>query len=425
MKYLPILAFIVIAFFSPNVAAAESYATYPDLKSCVSACGGKEENCALIKGLPGKTADSYQCTVPVTTQTPAPSPTPTPPSSAKGSSFVPLAAVPGLTDVNPNNLAEFFNGLYKFCIGAAAVLAILMITLGGFKVMSGDSITAHSEGRDQIGGAIIGLVLVLAPFLVFSIINPDILSLKINTYELQPTNSSNTGGGTGSPDGTQVGGGNTGGDGDGTGTVGDTAPQSLTVTAQTLTSVTLTWKAPPSGTAPAAYDVYDNGTLAQSVAGTTATVSKLAAGSDHSFTVKARDASGVSSSASNAVSVKIGAAGYYVFTWWHWYDDEAIVSNDKSRALMSCWVYGGGTHLGASANWIKTPDTTEESPRTPVDTKSFCAKRLQEAQQSAAKNVSAYPGYKANVYDLKCDFTSADVDEIVPASAAPGKVCDS
>jgi hypothetical protein len=114
------------------------------------------------------------------------------------SNFVGLTAIPGLTDssVDTSNLASFFNNLYKFCIGAAAVLAILEITMGGFMVMSGDSITAHSDGRDKIVGAILGLVLVLAPVLVFSIVNPKILSLQIGGLDqLAPGNGTGTGGG--------------------------------------------------------------------------------------------------------------------------------------------------------------------------------------------------------------------------------------
>lgn len=55
------------------------------------------------------------------------------------------------------------------------------------------------------------------------------------------------------------------------------------------------------------YDVYNGTTLATSVTGTTATISGLAADTSYTFTVKAKDAAGNGSAASNAVTVKTTA----------------------------------------------------------------------------------------------------------------------
>ncbi|MEK7125948.1 MAG: pilin, partial [Patescibacteria group bacterium] len=107
--------------------------------------------------------------------------------------FVPLAGIPGLTDtatlnatggVNQNTLAVFFNNLYKFAIGMAAALAVIMIIWGGLEYATQDSISKKSDGKERIYNAIFGLVLVLSPVLVFSIINPNILNLSINLPEL-------------------------------------------------------------------------------------------------------------------------------------------------------------------------------------------------------------------------------------------------
>lgn len=99
--------------------------------------------------------------------------------------FVPLAPIPGLTDIQyaPNGLAAFFNNLYKFAIGLAAALAVIMIIWGGLEYSTQDSISKKSDGKQRIYQAIFGLVLVLSPVLVFSIINPSILNLSLN---LQP-----------------------------------------------------------------------------------------------------------------------------------------------------------------------------------------------------------------------------------------------
>ncbi|MBI4093757.1 hypothetical protein HY417_02235, partial [Candidatus Kaiserbacteria bacterium] len=102
----------------------------------------------------------------------------TPLALAQG--FVPLAEIPGLTQgatADPAGLAKFFNNLYKFAIGLSATLAVIMIIWGGLEISTQDSISKQGAGRERITQAIYGLVLVLSPVLVFSIINPSILNL--------------------------------------------------------------------------------------------------------------------------------------------------------------------------------------------------------------------------------------------------------
>lgn len=110
--------------------------------------------------------------------------------------FVPLAPIPGLTDastvgsvVNADTLATFFNNLYKYLIGIAATLAVIEIIWGGLEISTKDSVSKHSDGVERIQQAIFGLVLVLSPVLVFSIINPSILNLSLN---LPPINLTTT-----------------------------------------------------------------------------------------------------------------------------------------------------------------------------------------------------------------------------------------
>lgn len=102
--------------------------------------------------------------------------------------FVPLAEIPGLTKgvvANSEGLAMFFNNLYKYLIGFAAMLAIIEIIWGGLEISTKDSVSKQSDGRERITQAIFGLILVLSPVLVFSIINPSILNLSLN---LRPIN---------------------------------------------------------------------------------------------------------------------------------------------------------------------------------------------------------------------------------------------
>lgn len=106
--------------------------------------------------------------------------------------FVPLTAIPGIEQAgNSATLSLFLNNLYKLCIGAAAILAVLQIIRAGVVYMGGDSITEKKEAKQLITLAIGGLILVLSPVVVFSIINPKILDLKIGGLDqLKPQETS-------------------------------------------------------------------------------------------------------------------------------------------------------------------------------------------------------------------------------------------
>ena len=144
------------------------------------------------------------CTPPASpTATPLPG-TPAPDDTTK--KFVPLAPIPGLTDVQPDQggLASFFNNLYKYLIGLSAVLAIIMIIWGGLEYATQDIPGQKQQGKERIQQAILGLVLILSPVLVFSIINPNILNLSINLEKLDtkpglPVGSTPTGNQSGAP----------------------------------------------------------------------------------------------------------------------------------------------------------------------------------------------------------------------------------
>lgn len=103
---------------------------------------------------------------------------------AQGTDFVPLTNLPAITEVGnaittPDGLAKFLNNIYGLCIGIAAVVAVLQIMRAGIMYMGGDSVTEKKEAKNLIALSIGGLILVLSPVVVFSIINPEILSLRI------------------------------------------------------------------------------------------------------------------------------------------------------------------------------------------------------------------------------------------------------
>lgn len=94
--------------------------------------------------------------------------------------FVPLTSIPGIEEAgNASTLPNFLNTVYKLAIGVAAVLAVLQIVRAGIMYMGGDSVTEKKDAKNLIALSIGGLILVLSPVVVFSIINPKILNLEI------------------------------------------------------------------------------------------------------------------------------------------------------------------------------------------------------------------------------------------------------
>lgn len=98
-------------------------------------------------------------------------------------------------------------------------------------------------------------------------------------------------------------------------TTGDTqaptVPANVTVTATTVSSVSLSWSASSDNVGVTGYDVYQGAGVVMTVTGTSAVVSGLAANTTYSFKVTAKDAAGNTSAASAAVTAttKSGSGG--------------------------------------------------------------------------------------------------------------------
>ncbi len=155
-------------------------------ESCVGGtCVTQSQACNSLKPCP---SGQFCNAIGVCGTTPDVSPT-TGSGGSNAFSFVPLTNIPGLTNLSnvgtTAGLSAFLNQLYKLCIGAAAALAVLQIMRAGIMYMGGDSITEKKQAKTLIGLSIGGLILVLTPVIVFSIINPKILNLTIDTNSLK------------------------------------------------------------------------------------------------------------------------------------------------------------------------------------------------------------------------------------------------
>lgn len=70
---------------------------------------------------------------------------------------------------------EILNFFYFFIVGIAGLAAFVMLVWGGVQWLASGAIPAQaSEARDKIRNAILGLLLILASFLIIQIINPEL-----------------------------------------------------------------------------------------------------------------------------------------------------------------------------------------------------------------------------------------------------------
>jgi hypothetical protein len=86
-------------------------------------------------------------------------------------------------------LASFFNALFKTAIVVGAMLAILRLGYAGFIYMTTDSFGTIGNAKRIIGETVMGLLLLLATWLILNQINPQILNLNI-LQNVRPSNPS-------------------------------------------------------------------------------------------------------------------------------------------------------------------------------------------------------------------------------------------
>ncbi|MFA5792020.1 MAG: D-alanyl-D-alanine carboxypeptidase family protein [Candidatus Paceibacterota bacterium] len=82
-----------------------------------------------------------------------------------------------------NNLGAYLNIMIKIFIGLCAILAVIMIVIGGIEYMTSELPGNKEHGKERITGAIFGLVLALGSWTILYQINPDILNTELKSLE--------------------------------------------------------------------------------------------------------------------------------------------------------------------------------------------------------------------------------------------------
>lgn len=127
-----------------------------------------------------------------------------------------------------------------------------------------------------------------------------------------------------------------------TDTTAPTAPTSLTASGTTATATNLSWTASTDNVGVTAYDVYQGATLKATVIATTYAVTGLTASTAYTFSVKAKDAAGNVSAASNTVNVTTIAGGSTASDLLF---SEYIEGSSNNKALEISNATGGAVNM--------------------------------------------------------------------------------
>jgi hypothetical protein len=226
--------------------------------------------------------------------------------------------------------------------------------------------------------------------------------------------------------------------GGGGGSSGPAAPAGLTVTGTTASSVSLSWTA-PAGTV-TGYTLYENGTRAASVTGTSATVTGLAAATTYSFTVTASNSAGESaaSSAVQATTTSSGGGGggspgsYTVAPYADMTNNQEPMLNEAAtqaglKAFSAAFVIGSGCTpiWGDTLPVTNDPTVTSEITTAEADGAqpivSFggeSGSELAASCSSLSQLTAAYQSVIATLHVTHIDFDIEGAEIAYPADNA-------
>lgn len=80
-------------------------------------------------------------------------------------------------------LGGYLNLMIKLFIGICAVLAVIMIVMGGIQYMTSELISSKEAGKERIRNAIFGLLLALGAYTLLFTINPNLLNTDLKSLE--------------------------------------------------------------------------------------------------------------------------------------------------------------------------------------------------------------------------------------------------
>jgi hypothetical protein len=121
---------------------------------------------------------------------PAPAPTPNPaPTQTEPVNPCSLKSVRGQQGGAATTLPKCVNQIYIWSLGLAVLLAMLMIVVGGYYLMtSGGNAEQATKGKEYITSALVGVVILFCAYLLLNEINPDLVNFDLSSLDKLNTN---------------------------------------------------------------------------------------------------------------------------------------------------------------------------------------------------------------------------------------------
>lgn len=101
--------------------------------------------------------------------------------------FTPQITIPGSEifkkgvpfTITKETLPTMARDLYRFLVGSAGIVAVIVMMAGGYYwLFAGGNTARVGQAKDYIGGAVVGLTLSLGSFMILNMINPDLINMK-------------------------------------------------------------------------------------------------------------------------------------------------------------------------------------------------------------------------------------------------------
>lgn len=98
--------------------------------------------------------------------------------------YTPLAPLPGIDKpidfTKECPLGNYLNVVINLTIGLIAVIAMVMIVMGGIEYITSELISSKANAKERITGAIVGLLIALGSYLILNTLNPNLLNLCLD-----------------------------------------------------------------------------------------------------------------------------------------------------------------------------------------------------------------------------------------------------
>lgn len=97
-----------------------------------------------------------------------------------------LEPLPGIESVSTRGFGEYLSSMFSLAISVAAILAVVQLSIAGFKYLTEESFTGKTDARKKITNAFIGLILLLSSYLLLRTINPDLVENEFDIPTVTP-----------------------------------------------------------------------------------------------------------------------------------------------------------------------------------------------------------------------------------------------